>query len=417
MGSSEGKDQKKAYRVIKSLILVDEALVESLLFSSEVKFCSEVARKERLKVYQGLLIRFPVERVLPMLNKYLIEVMHCLKGQSHKTRDVSKSCLFALSDKLFDQNLFMNLYNSVLAGLASEIDNTKSASVEVLKVLVKHYSFGQSRSMFQSTEEQDSAVFNLASVVVLMLKDNSKEVVRSSLKFLKGIVQVLTPNSASILSESIVNGIFLKNNEIVGNLKNLIKFLIEKLIKKCGFETMVKLFPSEHLKLLHHIFRESKKKAKKSTKKGGKSDDDMQIDEEKVGNIREKAEKTEKAPPEFHFMNPLDLPATQKKKKKIVKLQDQHMQGEKFVFNEDDDELSSDCDKPKKKRKIDENTEKISKNLKNSKKNKPMSFVQYTPDILNKRKSEKSSGKLSKVVDKAKLGVLKGLKARKKKFS
>lgn len=414
IASPDGKEQKKAYRVLKSLAKIDRELVESLMFSGEIKFCNEVARKERLKVYHELMMSYQAELLLPMVNKYLIEVMHCLKGQSRKTRDLCKFSLAALSDKLFDHGLFMNLYNSVLAGMASEIDNTKSASLEILKILIKHLAFGQPRSMFTSIDEQDSGVFNLATVVTIMLRDNSKEVVRSALKFLKGILQVISTNSAGNLCESIIGGVFAKNNELVGNLKNLIKYLIEKLVRKCGLDLVAKTFPQEHLKLLHYVAKESKRKTKKKEKKEKDSDDDMKIDEDKVGNIREKVEKVESEPREYHFLNPLDLPATQKRKK-IVKVQDYKVQGEKFVFNEDDDgEKSSDSDKPKKKRKVDEQKAKIAKK---DKKKKPFAFVQYTPDILNKRKAEKAAGKLNRVVDKAKLGVLKGLKARKKKFS
>ena len=420
IASSDGKEQKKAYRVLKSLAKIDRELVEGLMFSGEIKFCNEVARKERLKVYHELMMGYQVEDILPMVNKYLVEVMHCLKGQSRKTRDLCKSSLSALSDKLFDHGVFMNLYNSVLAGMASEIDSSKSASLEMLKTLIKHLAFGQPRSIFASREEQESGVFNLASVVSIMLRDNSKEVVRSALKFLKGILQVVSTDSASKLCEGIIGGVFSKNNELVGNLKNLIKYLIEKLVRKCGLVVVERVFPREHLSLLHYVVKESKRKTKKKEKKEKHSDDDMKIDEDKVGNIREKVEKVESEPREYHFLNPLDLPATQKRKK-IVKVKEHQVQGEKFVFNEEDDgQLSSGDEKPKKRMKIGEQAAKVQKKDKKDKKDKKkkqFAFVQYTPEILNKRKAEKAAGKLNRVVDKAKLGVLKGLKARKKKFS
>ena len=412
ISSSDGKEQKKAYKVLHRLAKVDLELVENLMFAGEIKFCSEVARKERLKVYHELMMSYQVGKVLPMLNKYLIEVMLCLKGQSRKTQDLCKSSLTALSDRLADHRLFMNLYNCVLAGMASEIDNTKSASLEILKIVIKHLAFGQPRSMFSSIDQQDSGVFNIVTVVSIMVKDTSSEVLRSSLKFLKGILQFLSHDSAVNLCESIIKGVFSKNNEIVADLKNLAKFLIEKLVRKCGFEVVAKVFPQENLKLLYYVAKESKRKAKMMENnewKGNGSDDDMKLDEGRVGSIGGNVEKVDLGLRGYHCLNPVDLPASQKKKE-IVKVQDYRVQGERYVFNEDDGQVSSGSDKPKKRMKIDEKTGKVTKK---DKKSKDFDFVQYTPDILKKIKSDKATGKFRKSVGEAKLGVLKGLKSRK----
>ena len=413
--SNEGKVQKKAYRVLKSLAAVDLPLVERLLNSGEIKICSEVARKERLKVYHELLMKYSIEQTIVSLNKYLIEVMHCLKGQSHKARDLCKASLICISHKLFSKSMFMNLYNSILAGLASNMAATKASSVEILKILLKEFAFGKEFSMFSSAEEQDSNVFNLATVIVLLLKDESKEVIRAALRFVKGTIPLLSSNSAGVLCESVVKGVFAAFQAISGNLKHLVRFLIEKLVRKCGFEAVSKVFPAEHLDLLRYVYKESKKKVKKVQKRKER-EDDMQIDEEKFGNRRERVEKEEQEPREYHFLNPLDVPATQKKKKQIVKVEEYGMQGDKFVFNEEDGDSDEDDDgeKPKKRVKVAEGASKM---VKKDKKNKPFAFVQYTADVLNKRKGIKNAGKLNNVVDKAKLGVLKGLKARKKKFS
>lgn len=413
--STEGKVQKKAYRVLRSLVAVDQPLVERMLNSGEIKICSEVARKERLKVYHELLMKYSIEHVLLNLNKYLIEVMHCLKSQSHKARALCKCSLISISHKLFSQSMFMNLYNCVLGGMASNMAATKASSVEILKILIKEFAFGKEFSMFSSEEEQDSNVFNLNTVVILMLKDESKEVIRAALRFVKGTIPLLGKNSAGILCESVIKGVFAAFQTISGNLKHLVRYLIEKLVRKCGFEAVSNVFPAEHLDLLRYVYKLSKKKTKKVQKKE-ENDEDMEIDEEKFGNRKEKVEKHEEEPREYHFLNPLDVPVTQKKKKKIVKVEEYGMQGDKFVFNEEDDNSDDDDDgeKPKKKVKVAEGAYKT---VKEKNKKKSFAFVQYSADILNKRKALKNSGKISNVVDKAKLGVLKGLKARKKKFS
>ena len=129
-----------------------------------------------------------------------------------------------------------------------------------------------------------------------------------------------------------------------------------------------------------------------------------------------KEEEKYEMPREYHFLNPLDLPATKKIKKDTKKKNKYEMQEDKFVFNEDDkDDSDDDNEEPTKKRKIGETSG--VKAEKQKKKSKPMAFVQYSSDIINKRKASKSVSKANKIVDKAKQGVLKGLKARRKKFS
>ena len=415
--SSDGKLQKKAYRILKSLCVVDSTLVEHMLISGEIKICSEVARKERLKVYHQLLQFYSTDKVLVMLNKYLLEIIHCIKSQSHKTRELCKTYIQSIGSQLLSQNLFMNLWNSLLAGLASNIDSTKSSSVDLLRLLLKNFACGQTQSMFTSEIEQDNCVYNISTVIVLLLKDPSKEVVRSALKFLKTVIPIMSETSANSIAESIVKGLFFNKDEITSALKNYVKFVIEKMLRKNGFEFLDRIFPVEHKKLLHHVLKESKKKSKKRKENKKEGDDDnveMNIDGQEKERVEE--EKSE-MPREYHFLNPLDLPATKKVKKIQKKKSEFEMSDDKFVINESDkDEEDSDGEAPVKKRKIGDNSSAV-KAEKNKKKGKPVAFVQYSADIIKKRKVSKSVGKLNKVIDKAKSGVLKGLKARKKKFS
>lgn len=406
--SNDGKLQKKAYRILKSLCQVDTATVEKLLTSGEIRTCSETARKERLKLYHELLKSYSQDKLLVFLNKYLLEILHCIKSQSHKTRELCKVYIISLGSQLLGFNLFMNLWNSLLAELASHMDSTKSSSVDLLRLLLKKFAFGQSPSMFASDVEQDNCIYTISTVVVLLLKDSSKEVVRSALKFLKTVVPLMSETSANAIADSVVKGLFHNKEEITNALKNYAKFVIEKLIRKIGFEGVDKVFPAEHKKLLHHVLKESKKKNKKrkvSKKEKDEEGMEMNID----GEYKEKtAEIREETPREYHFMNPLDLPATKKVKKVVQKKPDFETSDEKFIINEDD--ADSDGEAPVKKRKIGD----LSAKIKPSK--KPQAFI-HSSGTLHKRSKSKSTGKLNKVIDKAKSGVLKGLKARKKKHS
>lgn len=418
--SNDWKLQKKAYRILKSLAPIDTPLVESLLLTGEIKICSETARKDRLKVYHELFTGYPSEKQLLLLNKYLMEILHCMKSQSHKTRELCKSYTLELAIDLYSNSLFMNLWNCILGGLASNIDSTKSTTIDMLKLLTKNFSFGSEHQMYTSELEQDNGLFSIATVIVLLLKDPSKEVARSALKYIKAVIPLLSESSAYSLAPKIFDPIFANKEEIEGSMRNYVKFILEKLIRKCSYEKLEKIFPEEHKKLLHYIYRESKKvkgKKKESAKVEDEGEMEVDLDAEYVRRKQKNAEKQQPLPREYHFMNPLDLPATQKVKKSQEKAQEFALQDDKFVINEDSDDGSSSSDSdegPVKKAKF---TEKDTVKSKKLDKSKPFAYVQYSADIVNKRKAAKTAGKLNKVVDKAKLGVLKGLKARKKKFS
>ena len=406
--SSDGALQKKAYRMLRSLCTVDTKLVENLLVNGEIKTCNEVARKERLKVYHFLMKNYPIEKTLVMLNKFLLEIIHCIKSSSRKTRDLCKTFVLNIGSKLHSFGLFMNMWNSLLAGLASNIDSTKSTTVDILRLLLKNYSFSKPQSMFATDLDQDNCLYSISNIVILLLKDSSKEVVRSSLKFLKTVIPYMSETTANSISSGVIQNIFAKEDLNSSN-KNNIKFVIEKLIKKVGFENLEKIFPLEHKKLLQHVLKESKKKSKKKTdKKVEKNDNDFDMDLE--GKEKEIVNEKNEMPREYHFLNPLDLPATKKSKKVVKPKSDFDVQDEKLIINEDD---SSDSDgKTKKKRKLSENSSKIEKP---NKKTKAVAFVQISSDMISRKKPSTSS--LNKVVSKAKQGVLKGLKARKKKFN
>ena len=270
--------------------------------------------------------------------------------------------------------------------------------------------------MFSSEIEQDNCLFGISNILILLFKDTSKEVVRAALKFIKTIIPIMSETSVKSISDNIFKTMLKDKEEITSALKNYVKFVIEKMIKKLGIEYLDSIFPIEHKKLLHHVIKELKKKNKKK-KENKKKEEDYNVEMNLDGQPNEKKEEEKyEMPREYHFLNPLDLPATKKIKKDTKKKNKYEMQEDKFVFNEDDkDDSDDDNEEPTKKRKIGETSG--VKAEKQKKKSKPMAFVQYSSDIINKRKASKSVSKANKIVDKAKQGVLKGLKARRKKFS
>jgi hypothetical protein len=130
-------------------------------------------------------------------------------------------------------------------------------------------------------------------------------------------------------------------------------------------------------------------------------------------------------------MNPNDLPAVTKKKQKLKS----EVQSGKLVFNEEDrqkrprphsDEEAEVVPKPSKKQRpgydgvivtlhpSDSQSKHARGDMKKPGRPDPFAYIQFNPSMLNKRKRMKVAAKLDSLVNTAKRGVFKGLKARKR---
>jgi len=439
--NDQGKMQKKAYDVMRLVCKADYKLVENIVMSNSITKCHEVARKARLRVFDELTNHWNYQELTEKLNTLIIEIMHSLRSNSKKTREVSKGFILKIGEFMSTQGQFLILLNTVLSGLASLIDTTKSATIDILSCLLRHFIKNQDQSgqnIFDSYDSQQTYLCELCTTISYLLADPSKEVNRAVLKFFKDIISLLSIEKAISILDKVLGGIF--SNMVEKNtLKVKVRYVIEKLLKKIGYEELEKRFPEKHKKLLHYIARDLRKKHKKENK--AKKDKEQEKDEEMIdvdNPIREEKQAPQPAlPREYHFMNELDIPAMPKIKQKAQtnKSKDVQIVGGKFVINEDpekrqrsDSENDEQADEVLyKKRKVNDDgivvnstgdeykSSSAKGDMNKPGKATPHAYVQFNAKILNKRKRVKIANKMNNLIKTAKQGVLKGLKARKRK--
>ena len=411
--SSDNKMQKKAYEVLGGLTKLDLSVGEDFILH-KIEICSEAARKERIRFIWQLVQNWSFEKVISSFGFLVPEILHCFRTKSMKTRDLAKKFSVYLGELMVANNAFRGFLNTVLAGLASEISGTKASTVKLTQTLIKN---------FISPEEYSLETNNYLSEVCLtisyLLKDPNKEVNKACLKFFKGTVPFLHEETCKALAQQLVPGLFSQKS-----LKTLTKYVLAKLINKLGFNYLEALVPEDHKKLVNYVAKELKKKNKKKTTELTQEDS-----EEEVNIDKPTPPKPQQAPPlprEYHFLNPMQIPV-QPKVKQHTEDHPFPLQDGKFLVQEELGKRSRSKAEPEtrsqKKLKAQDGVSitvsgedyKSSKAKGDMKKDKtPHAFVQFNPQILNKRKQAKVSNKMNKLISTAKQGVLKGLKTRKK---
>eukprot|EP00742_Colponemidia_sp_Colp-10_P007043 GILJ01007559.1.p1 GENE.GILJ01007559.1~~GILJ01007559.1.p1 ORF type:complete len:1269 (-),score=253.53 GILJ01007559.1:82-3888(-) len=255
--------QKKAYKVLHRLLEfhpdwateaagdIRGALTESLAN------CSISAKKARLLCIRQYLARMPSSQ-LSIVPEILPEVLVCMKDNNIKAKRASFDILIDLGRKMLEAGAFQHFLQMVLGGLAGSSPHMKSATV-----------IGLSRLLYEFSNNVDGAVISeLIQTVLLLLKEKSREVCKSVLGFLKVAVFSIPLSMLNDLLPTVMTGMLVWVGDNRNHFRMKIRFLLEKLIKKLGYETVLSLVPEEHKKLLWHIkkMKDRSQRAREKTK-------------------------------------------------------------------------------------------------------------------------------------------------------
>ena len=90
-------------------------------------------------------------------------------------------------------------------------------------------------------------VAQLLDMILLLLREKSREVVKSVLGFVKVAVVILSPEVLGMDNRlaSIVKGLLLWASESKNRFKMKIRFLIERLVRKLGVEAVQNVIPKQ----------------------------------------------------------------------------------------------------------------------------------------------------------------------------
>lgn len=271
MSSPDAMLQRKSYKIVRRLCELQQDWFDnnwkSVLGAINNSMVACKATKDRLKCMKELLTRIPDllshTEVAETLSTLLGEVMLAVKEVSLKTREVAYDLLIALAKRLLSmealnqggQSLITEYLIMLMAGLAGKTPRMKSAAVLVLGRLVYEL-----RSQIAQSTQADVFV-----TVLLLLREKSREVIKSVLGFCKVCILSMDKETCAPHLEELVQGLTLWENDSKNRFRLKVRGIFEILVKRFGFEQVQSLVPQSHTKLIAHIKktqeRETRKKA------------------------------------------------------------------------------------------------------------------------------------------------------------
>jgi hypothetical protein len=155
------------------------------------------------------------------------------------------------------------LFAMVLAGLAAQTPRMVSASIMAL-----------SRLTFEFAPQLQVIASQLLPSICALLRSKAREVIKAVLGFLKVAamrvpIELLTPHLRDVVS-----GVLLWAEDTKNRYKLKVRHLVERLCKRCGYDTVAAVWPASELKLLTAIRKEFARKARRKTWKTGEDGDD-----------------------------------------------------------------------------------------------------------------------------------------------
>lgn len=290
--------QKKAYKLIprlagselgKAALQEKNPELQQLLLSSSDKV-SAPARRERLAAMTALLPFVP-DNALHFVPSVLSEVVICCKENNERARETAYELLVLMGHRmasadgaLIDNSKVPHMPNDapsgkasieeyftmVSAGLAGSTPHMISASITAISRLLFEFRAGLS----------EQTMSDLVQTMDLFLTSNNREIVKSCLGFVKVCVislpvELMIPRLATLLPNLLV-----WSHEHKGHFKAKVKHILERMVRRFGFDLVMKHCPEPDKKLIANIKKTKERaKKKKDAAKAG-HDDDVSDDED-----------------------------------------------------------------------------------------------------------------------------------------
>lgn len=274
--------QKRSYRIVSKLLDIEDENSKSMItplipsiiqvFIETTTITLPSARPQRLDALERLIKLLPRDS-LHFITGILSEVIDSTRSANEKTRTTSFALLVQIGNKFkeFNGELIRNtlidaeipdsqasiqeLFLMCCAAAGPEIPHQRSAAITALSCIF--YEFHKDLDISYQKE--------LMQFVEVFLHQNNREVIKPTLGFMK--VAILSLPEEEILPElkGLMTEFLVINNKHKNHFKSKIKHLIERMIRKFGFDVIDNTIPEEDKKIINGI-RKAKNKAKNASK-------------------------------------------------------------------------------------------------------------------------------------------------------
>ncbi|KAL7273333.1 pre-rRNA processing protein [Rhizina undulata] len=289
--SDDPQLQKKAYKVIPRLAETElgrqalerhnEALQKLLIESAEK--ATPPSRRDRLNALAQL-VEFVPKEDLHFIPSVLSEVIICVKEVNEKARTAAFDLLVAMGEKMKEGGKVINskvphmpedtpdvnasleeYFTMVSAGLAGSTPHMISASITAL-----------TRILYQFKDELSSDVISeMVATMDLFLTSKNREIVRSVLGFVKVCVISLPKEMMLERFKSLIPNLMVWSHEHKAHFKAKVKHIIERMIRRFGYDPVERYVPEDDKKLVINIrkTRDRKKRHKEAAADGDEEEE------------------------------------------------------------------------------------------------------------------------------------------------
>ncbi|CEP63563.1 mRNA-binding protein RRP12 LALA0_S08e05446g [Lachancea lanzarotensis] len=279
VSSSDALTQKRAYRIINKLSETPKGSDAILQYLDDIenvviqnsKNVHTSARAMRLSAIKNLVELLPLNAA-EFLIQVVPEVILAVKENNEKSREASFDTLIAMANKMSKEGCVMRL--SKLPGYDPATPDQPASVAEFFKITSAGL-IGESQHMVSATvtaysclvfefKDQVSTdiLMDIYDTIELYLTSNSREIVKSAIGFAKVCCLALPGELMRSKIPSLLPKLLRWSHEHTGHFKAKVKHIIERLIRKYGYDYMDQHFPDEDKKLLVNI-RKSRDRSKR----------------------------------------------------------------------------------------------------------------------------------------------------------
>ena len=276
--SSDPQLQKKAYKLLPrlatspsgTLALQDRNAELQALLLNTASTVSAPARRDRLAAVAVVVEHLP-QTSLHFIPSILSEVVISAKEVNEKARTAAFDLLVLMAKKMsqggqIDQSKIPNMpadapmatasleefFTMVSAGLVGSTPHMISASITALTRIL--YEF--------SSQLPQPVIEEIVTTLDLYLADANREIVRSVLGFVKVAIISLPESIIKPRLETLIPGLTSWSREHKAQFRAKIKHILERAIRRFGFDTVEKYCPEDQKKFIHNI-RKTKERRKR----------------------------------------------------------------------------------------------------------------------------------------------------------
>jgi ribosomal RNA-processing protein 12 len=265
--------QKKAYKVLASICEANmnfvagkaEDFLETLVTSLSSVHSS--ARGHRLRCLHFLilhLIKGGYERKGEIIATLISEVVLTTKESNKKTRNAAYDLLIEIGHGMQDektggsQGHLMQFFTMIVGCLAGSTPHMVSAAVVAL-----------ARLLYEFSSSLCHTVPDLLPSALLLLKSKNREIIKSVFGLVKVVIARLSVAELEQHLHGLVEGLILWADDSKNHFKAKVRVIIERLVRRCGMDSVARVMPREHMKLLTNIRKTKERNEKKKISTDG----------------------------------------------------------------------------------------------------------------------------------------------------